>query len=396
MWKWLSGWTSHCRSEKSHLASGVACVGARLCDVLGDYTTSSNDDIIADADGHDGRIRTDAHAIADGGLFPLGLITTGGATNPKWIVDEHRTVTDEAVFANGHEFANEGVALHARTCANRYPTLDFHKGSNKHTVTQRATVEVDGFDQCDVLAELNVDDAVLVDSGLAHGEGGVNLSLEWVGCIMLKACRGKPGLMSGDGVEIEYRFFIPDPAVLPPLGKGIKIVQCYLPKWKIELVGDNLCFDGRNLVRNLPMDVNRQLSALIEDAKITPRIRLAGDSAFVTVKGPGSHERVEHEFEVMVEDVQDLVTSFRFPHVLKTRYEVPADDGLVWEIDFFEADNHGLVMAELEVPSADYEFVRPDWLGQDVTEDGRFGNGSLARDPWCDFCDEVGALRVSN
>ena len=213
---------------------------------------------------------------------------------------------------------------------------------------------------------------------------------------MLKARRGKPEPMSGDDVEIEYRFFIPDPAVLPPLGKGVKIVQCYLPKWKIELVGDNLCFDGRVLVRNLPMVVNQQLSALIEDAKITPRIRLAGDSAFVTVKGPGTHERVEHEFEVMVEDVQDLVTSFRFPHVLKTRYEVPADDALVWEIDFFEADNHGLVMAELEVPSADHEFARPDWLGRDVTEDERFGNGSLARDPWCDFCDEVGALRGSN
>ena len=213
---------------------------------------------------------------------------------------------------------------------------------------------------------------------------------------MLKARRGKPGAMSGGDVEIEYRFFIPDSAVLPPLGKGVKIVQCYLPRWKIEIVGDNLCFEERVLVRNLPMNVNRQLSTLIEDAKITPRIRLTGDSAFVTVKGPGTHERVEYEFEVMVEDVQDLVTSFRFPHVLKTRYEVPAEGGLVWEIDFFEADNHGLVMAELEVPSSDHEFVRPDWLGQDVTEDGRFGNGSLARDPWCDFCEDAGALRVSN
>jgi CYTH domain-containing protein len=236
-----------------------------------------------------------------------------------------------------------------------------------------------------------------VNSGLAHDEGGVNLSLEWVGCIMLKACRWKAAPMSGDGVEIEYRFFIPDPAILPPLGKGVKIIQCYLPRWKIEVVGDNLCFEERVLVRNLPMNVNRQLSTLIETANITPRIRLMKNSAFVTVKGPVvDYARAEWEFEVMVEDVQDLVTSFRFPHVLKTRYEVPAEGGLVWEIDFFEADNHGLVMAELEVPSSGHEFVRPDWLGQDVTEDGRFGNGSLARDPWCDFCEDVGALRMSN
>ena len=108
--------------------------------------------------------------------------------------------------------------------------------------------------------------------------------------------------MSGDGVEIEYRFFIPDSAVLPPLGKGVKIIQCYLPKWKIELVGDNLCFEDRVLVRNVPMVVNRQLSALVESANITPRIRLMGDSAFVTVKGPVvDYARAEWEFEVMVD-----------------------------------------------------------------------------------------------
>ena len=145
------------------------------------------------------------------------------------------------------------------------------------------------------------------------------------------------------------------------------------------------------------MDVNRQLSALVETANITPRIRLVENSAFVTVKGPVvDYARAEWEFEVMVDEVKDLVTSFRFPHVLKTRYTVPEKGGLMWEIDFFEADNHGLVMAELEVPATDHEFVRPDWLGQDVTEDERFGNGSLARDPWCDFSEDVGSLRATN
>ena len=92
--------------------------------------------------------------------------------------------------------------------------------------------------------------------------------------------------MTGDGVEIEYRFFVPDSAVLPPLGRGSKIIQCYLPKWKILIENNHLCLEDRILVRNLPMDANRQLSDLIEDANITPRVRLMGDSAFVTVKGP--------------------------------------------------------------------------------------------------------------
>ncbi len=299
-------------------------------------------------------------------------------------------MADEAILTNGHKLANECVALHTGSCTDGYASLDFHEGAHKHAITQCATIEIDGLNQCDVLAELDVDDSVLVDSGLAHVYGVGNLSLEWVGCIMLKVCRGKPRFMSGDGVEIEYRFSIPDSAVLPPLGRGSKIIQCYLPKWKILIENNHLCLEDRILVRNLPMDVIRQLSDLIEGANITPRVRLVGDAAFVTVKGPQvDYSRAEWEFEVMVDDVRDLVTSFRFPHVMKTRYEVPSEEGLCWEIDVFEGDNHGLVMAELEVPSADFVFVRPEWLGADVTSDDRFGNGSLARDPWCDWCDDV-------
>jgi adenylate cyclase len=203
--------------------------------------------------------------------------------------------------------------------------------------------------------------------------------------------------MTGEGVEIEYRFFIPDSAVLPPLGKGSKIIQCYLPKWKIEIVEGDLCFDQRILVRDLERGVKQQLAALIETANITPRIRLMDDCAFVTIKGPVvDYSRAEWEFQVMKEDVHDLVTSFRFPYVMKVRFEVPSEEGLIWEIDFFEGDNRGLVMAELEVPSADFEFARPHWLGVEVTDDGRFGNGSLARDPWCDWNEDVPHIKVSN
>ena len=106
--------------------------------------------------------------------------------------------------------------------------------------------------------------------------------------------------MSGDGIEIEYRFFVPDPAVLPPLGRGSKIIQCYLPKWKIQIENSHLCLEERILVRNLPMDVIRQLSDLIEDANITPRVRLVGNSAFVTVKGPMvDYSRAEWELSLI-------------------------------------------------------------------------------------------------
>ena len=172
-----------------HLTGWITCIGAGLCDVLGDHATRTNHNIITDADRHDGGIRTAAHAIADGGLFPLGLVDASWNTDSEWVVDEHGSMAHKTILANGHKFADKRMTLYSRACTNRDSALNLNEGSNEHTVAQCAPVEVDWFDQCDILAELNVDDAVLVDSGLAHGEGGVNLSLEWVGCIMLKACR---------------------------------------------------------------------------------------------------------------------------------------------------------------------------------------------------------------
>ena len=189
MWKWSRDWTNRCLSEKSHLAGGVACICAGLSDIFGHHTTGADDDIITDIDWHDGCIRADAYAIADGRLFPLVLVSTSRSSDSEWIIDEHGSVTDKTILTYCHKFADECVALHTCACPNRYSALNFNKGAYKHAATQCATVKVHGFNQCDILAELNIDDAVLVDSGFAHGECGGNLSLEWVGCIMLKACR---------------------------------------------------------------------------------------------------------------------------------------------------------------------------------------------------------------
>ena len=197
--------------------------------------------------------------------------------------------------------------------------------------------------------------------------------------------------MTGEGVEIEYRFFIPDFSKLPALGKGSKMIQCYLPKWKVEVVNGNLSFENKILKSDLQKEAVDEFEKIIEDGgTIAPRIRLVNGRAFVTVKGPmENYARMEWEWEVLEGSVKDLVMSYRFPFVLKTRYEIPTQDDLCWEIDVFEGDNAGLVLAELEVPTSDFSFTRPGWVGEDVTNDDRFGNGSLARDPWCDWADEI-------
>jgi adenylate cyclase len=195
--------------------------------------------------------------------------------------------------------------------------------------------------------------------------------------------------MQAPPVEIERRFRILDPSVLPPLGAPSRMLQCYLPHWKIEIRDSSLCFEELILVSGLSADEIQGVEDLFE-AKFTPRIRLVGDCAFVTVKGPLKNgARIEWEWEVPTHRVEGLVSSFRFPHVLKHRHRIPIDDELTWEVDIFEGENHGLVMAEIELPSFDHPYPRPDWLGPEVTLDNRFGNGALAREPWIDLRDEI-------
>lgn len=116
----------------------------------------------------------------------------------------------------------------------------------------------------------------------------------------------------------------------------------------------------------------------------TVRVRLKGDAAFITLKiATSSIERLEFEYPIPVEDARVLLTTACTEgSVTKVRHLVPASNGLMWEIDEFTGENAPLVVAELEVPSADTVFERPNWLGEEVSEDTRYLNARLAQQPW--------------
>jgi adenylate cyclase len=67
--------------------------------------------------------------------------------------------------------------------------------------------------------------------------------------------------------------------------------------------------------------------------------------------------------------------------ISKVRHIVPIG-GFNWEIDVFDGENAGLVVAEIELDRADRTFERPDWLGEEVTGDRRFYNADLAKHPY--------------
>lgn len=116
----------------------------------------------------------------------------------------------------------------------------------------------------------------------------------------------------------------------------------------------------------------------------TVRVRTRDDKAYLTIKGPsldGGLSRFEWEIEIPMDDALNLLRLSVSPIVDKARFLVP-HDGHVWEVDEFYGDNEGLVMAELELSSADEPFTKPEWLGEEVTGDKRYYNSHLARHPF--------------
>lgn len=114
----------------------------------------------------------------------------------------------------------------------------------------------------------------------------------------------------------------------------------------------------------------------------TVRIRLAGEKAFLTIKGRSkSIARPEFEYEVPVQDAVELFKlAISYP-VEKTRYEVMYE-GFLWEVDIFSGKNSGLVMAEIELDSIDQDFPRPEWLLDEVSHDMRYYNSYLSGRPF--------------
>ena len=121
---------------------------------------------------------------------------------------------------------------------------------------------------------------------------------------------------------------------------------------------------------------------LNRDKQRTVRVRIARDAAWLTVKGANAGAtRAEFEYAIPVADAEQLLALCDGPLVRKLR-RVVVHAGAAWEIDEFEGENAGLVVAEIELASEDAPFERPSWLGAEVTHDPRYFNSNLAAAPF--------------
>ena len=154
--------------------------------------------------------------------------------------------------------------------------------------------------------------------------------------------------------EIERKFLVADPSFLKPL-TGSQIKQGYI--------------------------AGKERSAA--------RIRIRDSGAFLTLKSETRGiTRSEFEYEIPLADAEEMLeTLCAPPHIEKTRYVVEWK-GHTWEIDVFHGGNEGLIVAEIELATADQAFEKPPWLGREVSQDARYFNSNLAHCPCGDWLDE--------
>ncbi|MDF1824454.1 MAG: CYTH domain-containing protein [Verrucomicrobiales bacterium] len=113
------------------------------------------------------------------------------------------------------------------------------------------------------------------------------------------------------------------------------------------------------------------------------RVRVSDDDAFLTVKGRGNESgisRFEWEHAIPLAEAEALLDLCEPGIIEKVRHLVPCGQHL-YEVDVFEGNNAGLILAEIELSHEEESFPRPDWLGNEVTGDPHYYNTMLAKAP---------------
>jgi len=115
----------------------------------------------------------------------------------------------------------------------------------------------------------------------------------------------------------------------------------------------------------------------------TVRVRTVGEEGYITIKGiTVGASRSEYEYEIPVSDANELIDRLcEQPIIEKTRYSIPQGN-ITWEVDEFEGDNTGLIVAEVELKDENQTVDFPDWIGKEVTKDPRYFNANLVAHPY--------------
>ena len=160
------------------------------------------------------------------------------------------------------------------------------------------------------------------------------------------------------GIEIERKFLVTSDAWRGTAERVVRMAQGYLNDLGAVQSGRQRC---------------------------SVRVRIAGDQAFLNLKSRElGHTRQEFDYAVPVADAEALLKLCTGGLIDKQRHYI-RHAGHLWEVDEFLGDNLGLVVAEIELQSADERFVHPAWMGAEVTELQRYYNLALAERPYAQW-----------
>lgn len=133
---------------------------------------------------------------------------------------------------------------------------------------------------------------------------------------------------------------------------------------------------------NKPAGVPFKQGYITKDATCTLRVRATDRHGYITIKGKSEgFSRKEYEYTIPVSEARELIAHFAKSSVEKTRYCIDFA-GKTWEVDVFEGDNAGLLMAEIELDDEQETFDLPPWVTAEVTDDKRYYNSYLSEHPF--------------
>lgn len=142
--------------------------------------------------------------------------------------------------------------------------------------------------------------------------------------------------------------------------------------------------------RGLAEGVHYRQGYLNPAAGPTVRVRTIRKQGFLTIKGPTVNAaRLEYEYAIPFQDACEMLARLTVsPIVEKRRYTIPYE-GFTWEVDEFLGASEGLIFAEIELEHRDQTFPLPSWIGREVTDDPRYYNSNIARNPYSQWKDAL-------
>ncbi|MGF1587822.1 MAG: CYTH domain-containing protein [Pleurocapsa sp.] len=163
---------------------------------------------------------------------------------------------------------------------------------------------------------------------------------------------------------------------------GTEIERKYLvnqEKWRShkELLQNQLLIQGQKYCQGY----------ILANNETTVRVRIAGEQAYLTIKSKTiGHTRAEFEYPIPIQDAQEMLNNLCIkPLIEKFRYKIKIDN-LIWEVDEFEGENQGLIIAEVELENEAQSIDIPHWIEREVNEQKYF-NFYLVKHPYSQWQD---------